>query len=174
MNSCSNSALLAIVRSQSRHGILCRDRTALSRPLCFVVRTPRACRCAPMALSHALCLAATSLPLAQCSFPVTTPMNSVTTWDLLTMIELCHDLKFSCRDLVSIAYTPLYRDKEKSCRNRKLRTAFVLCRDIEELCRDMRFSFTPVLCRDLKAYVAIGKSPLKKTFVATRKVLSRH
>ena len=63
----------------------------------------------------------------QCPFPITTPMNSVATWDLLTMIELCRDLKFSCHYLVSTAYTPLYHDKEKSCCNIKFLATSVLC-----------------------------------------------
>ena len=148
MNSCSNSAqhsaLLAIVRSRSSQRILCRDRSTLSRALCFVLH-------APSVLSHALCLIVTSLSLAHCMFPIATLMNSIVTCDVLTMTELCRDLKFPCRDLVSTTYTPLCRDKEKSCHDIKFLVTFVLC-------RDMRFSFTPVLCCDLKAYVAIEKS----------------
>ena len=65
----------------------------------------------------------------QCPFPIATPMNSIATWDLLTMIELCRDLKFSCHYLVSTAYTPVYSDKEKSCYDIKFLDASVLCRD---------------------------------------------
>ena len=111
-------------------------------------------------LSCALCLIVTSLPLAQCPFHVATQMNSVSTWDLLTMIELCHDLQFSCRDLVSTAYTSLCRNTKKSCCDIKLLAASALCRDTEKLCRDMGFYFMPVLYRNLRAYVATEKSPL--------------
>ena len=69
-------------------------------------------------LSRALCLTAISLPLAQYLFPIATQMNSVVT-------ELCHDLKFSCRDLVSTAYTYLYLNKEKSYR--KIESPFLAC-----------------------------------------------
>ena len=97
--------------------------------------------CAVECLCHALCLIETSLPLAQCSFPVATQMNSVATWDLLTMAELCRDLKFLCRDLLSTAYISLCRDTEKSCCGIRLLTTSTLCHDIEKLCRDMGFSF---------------------------------
>ena len=110
-------------------------------------------------LSCALCLIATSLPLTQCPFPVATQMNSVATWDLLTMTKLCRDLKFSCCDLVSTAYTYLCCDMEKSCCDIKLFAASVLCLNTEKLCRDMGFSLMPVLCRDLRAYVTTEKSP---------------
>ena len=86
-------------------------------------------------------------------------MNFVATWDLLTMTELCRDLKFSCRDLVSTAYTSLCRDTEKSCCDINLLTASALYRDTEKLYRDMGFSFIPVLYHDLRAYVAAEKSP---------------
>ena len=109
-----------------RSRILYHNRTTLSCVLCFVVCAPRACHCAPSALSHALCLIMESLLLAQCLFSVTTPMNSVTRWYLLIMTELCCDLKFSCRDLVSIAHTPLCHDKEMSCRYIKFLAAFIL------------------------------------------------
>ena len=111
-------------------------------------------------LSRALCLIMTSFPLAQCPFHVATQMNSVATWDLLTMIELCRDLKFSCRDLVSTAYTSLSRNTEKSCCDIKLLAASALCRDTEKLCRDMGFYFMPVLYRNLRAYAETEKSPL--------------
>ena len=130
----------------------------LSRQNNSIACAPRACHCSPSALSHALCLIAISFLLAQCPFPVATPMNSVTTWDLLTMTELCHDLKFSCCDLVCTTYTPLCRDKEKSYCGINFLDDFVLCRDIKELCHDIRFSFMPILCCDLKAYVATEKS----------------
>ena len=127
---------------------------------------PEVCRCAPSVVSHALCLIAISLLLEQCLFPVATSMNFVATWDLLTITKLCRDLKFSSRDLVSTAYTPLYHDKDKSCSDIRFLVAFILCRDTEELCRDtielcrdMRFSFTPVPCRDLKTYVTTKKIP---------------
>ena len=100
---------MPVVRTQ-----LCRGRQSIS-----VVRSR-----AP--LTRALCLIATSLLLAQCPFPVATQMNSVATWDLLTITELCRNLKFSCRDLVSITYTSLCRDKEKSCR---IESSFLACRD---------------------------------------------
>ena len=75
------------------------------------------------------------------------------------MTELFRDLKFSCHDLVSIAYTSLCRDKEKSYRDIKFLVASTLCRDKEELCHDMGFSFLLVLCRDLKAYVVVTPRP---------------
>ena len=78
-------------------------------------------------LSSALCLIATSLPLSQCPFLVATQMNSIATWDLLTMIELCRDLKFLWCDLVSTAYTSLCSDKEKSGRDKE--SPFLACRD---------------------------------------------
>ena len=79
-------------------------------------------------------------------------MNSVATWDLLTMTELCRNLKFSCRDLVSTTCTSLYRKMEKSCCDIKLLVAFALCRNIEKLCHDMGFSFTPVLYPSLSRH----------------------
>ena len=148
-NNAQHSALLATMRNHSRQRILCHDITTLLHALRLVVCTPRACHCTPNALSHALCLTVTSLQLSQCPFPVATQMNFVVTWDLLTMTELCRDLKFSCRDLVSTPYTSLCRDKEKSCHDIKFLATSALCRYIEELCRDKRFSFLPVLCPSL-------------------------
>ena len=97
--------------------------------------------CAVERLYRALCLIGTSLPLVQCSFPVATQMNSVVTWDLLTMTELCRDLKFLCHGLLSTAYISLCRDTKKSCFDIRLLTTSTLCYDIEKLCRDMGFSF---------------------------------
>ena len=98
-------------------------------------------------------------------------MNSVATWDLLTMTELYRNLKFSCRDLVSTAYTSLCCDKEKSSRDIKFLAASALY-------RDMGFSFLPVLCHDLKPYVATKKFPCQdnlcrdtKSSVATLNLL---
>ena len=53
-NSAQHSALLATMRSLSQQRNLCRDRTTLSHTLCLVVCAPRACCCAPNALSHAM------------------------------------------------------------------------------------------------------------------------
>ena len=44
------------------------------------------------------------------------------------MTKLCHDLNFSCRDLVPTTYT-LFRDKEKSYRDIKFLAASALCRN---------------------------------------------
>ena len=51
----------------------------------------------------------------------------VATLYLLTMTELCRNLRFSCCDLVSTAYTSLYPDKEKSYRDMKFLVASALC-----------------------------------------------
>ena len=110
-------------------------------------------------LSRALCFIPTSLLLVQCPFPIATQMNSVATWDLLTMTELCHDLKFSCRDLVSTTYTSLCCDTEKSYCDIKLLATIALCHNTEKLCHDVGYFFMPILCRDSKAYVTTKKSP---------------
>ena len=146
--------------SQSRAHICCA-RLALSwavECLCRVQHSVSFVRGrAPML--RALCLIVTSLPLEQCLFPVATQMDSVATWDLLTMTELCRDLKFSCCGLVSTTYTSLCRDTKKSCCNIRLLASFTLYHDTEELYRDMGFSFMPVLYRNLKAYAVTKKSP---------------
>ena len=128
--------------SQQRN--LCCNRIPLSRSCLCCARIPvaRAClssapgfvmgnkaplSCAVERLCRAHILIATSLPLAQCPFLVATQMNSVATWELLTMTELCRDLEFSCRNLVSTAYTSLYRNKEKSCHD--IESPFLACRD---------------------------------------------
>ena len=138
---------------------VCRDRIPLlcSRAsvvlACLVMCAPRPCRYAPNALSLALCLTMTSLPHAQCPFPVVTKMNFVVTWDLLTMTELCRDLKFLCRNLVSTAYTSLCRDTEKSCRNIKLLVASVLCLNTKKLYSDTDSALIVILYCDTEIYV---------------------
>ena len=120
------------MRASQLHAHACRARSALS----WVTRH----------LCHArLCLIATSLSLAQCPFPVVTQMNSVTTRDLLTMIELYRDLKFSCHDLVSTTYTFLCRDKEKSCRD--IESPFLACRNNPGRARSALSYARPEHCR---------------------------
>ena len=116
-------------------------------------------------LYRALCLIVTSLPLAQCPFPVATQMNSVMTWDLITMTELYHDLKFSCRDLVSTLYASLCCNTEKSYCDMWLFATFALCRDTKKLCRDMGFSFMPVLSPSLSQQIILFRTriPLSHT-----------
>ena len=110
---------------------LCHARASVMRAFQSHAHACRACPALSWVTGHLcharLCHIATSLSLAQCSFPVVTQINSVTTWDLLTMIELCRDLKFSCRDLVSTTYTFLCRDKEKSCCD--IESPFLACRN---------------------------------------------
>ena len=50
-NSAQHNALLATMRSRSWQTILCHDRTTLLRALFLIVCAPKACRCAPDALS---------------------------------------------------------------------------------------------------------------------------